>query len=83
MPTPIATESVTLKGGHVVSLDALRLLWALEEDGLNVERDGDQLTVGPKSKVRAEYRPAIRQHRDELLMLVDYCEATTLCHGVM
>jgi hypothetical protein len=74
MPTSIATESITLKGGHVVSLDALRLLRALEEDGLSVERDGEYLTVAPKAKVKDEYRPAIRQHRDELLMLVDYRE---------
>ena len=41
----IASEPVTLKGGFVVTLTAVQLLWKLEARGLNLEREGDQLAV--------------------------------------
>ena len=54
MSMAIASESVVLKGGFVVSIDALRLLWALEERGLNVKRDGEGLVVGPRGLLTDE-----------------------------
>jgi hypothetical protein len=74
MPTQIASEAVTLKGGYIVSLDALQLLWNLETRGLNLEEEGQQLAVSPRSLLTDDDRARIRQHRDELLQLVRYCE---------
>ena len=59
-----------------VSLAALQLLWNLETRGLSVtirEADGC-LYVRPKGRITAADAAAIRQHRDELLALVRYCE---------
>jgi hypothetical protein len=74
MPTLIASEPVTLKGGHVVSLSALQLLWALEARGLQIEREADKLAVGPRDQLTTDDREQIKAHRDELLQLVDYTE---------
>jgi hypothetical protein len=65
---------VMLKNGLAVPVDALRLLWQLEDRGLHVRRDGDGLAVGPRDHLTDDDRHAIRQHRDELLALVKYCE---------
>ena len=74
MPTLTASEAITLRGGHIVSLEALQLLWQLENRGLNLEQEGDQLAVFPRSLLTDDDRAHIRQHRDELLQLVRYCE---------
>ena len=74
MATPIASEPVTLKGGFVVTLTAVELLWRLEARGLNLEREGDQLAVGPRQLLTDADRRGIRDHRDELLLLIDYVE---------
>ena len=75
MPTtPSASEAVTLKGGMVVRLTALQLLWRLEARGLNLEREGNQLAVSPRQFVTEGDRRDISEHRDELLQLVDYCD---------
>ena len=72
--TSTASESVTLKGGCVVSLSALQLLWTLEERGLCIARDGEQLAVSPRSMLTDTDRGSIREHRDELMALVNYVE---------
>ena len=74
MPTQIVSERVMLNQGCVVSRQAFDLLCDLERRELVIEREGDQLTVGPRTKLTDNDRAQIRQHRDELLMLVDYCE---------
>ncbi len=75
MPATV-TETVMLKGGVLVSLDALRLLWDFEDRGCIVRRDEDgSLVVGPRRLITDADRDRIRAHRDELLHLVRYCEA--------
>lgn len=70
-----APETITLQGGFVVTLDALRLVWDLEERGFHVRlaEDGG-LLVGPRSRLTPADDRAIRQHRNDLLALVRYVD---------
>jgi hypothetical protein len=65
---------VPLRGGDVVTLAALRLLWQLEADAFCLALAGDRLRVSPKSRITPDLAAAIRQHRDELIALVRYGE---------
>jgi hypothetical protein len=58
-----------------VPIDALALLWQLEDRGLQVRRDGDGIVVSPRDRLTDADRASIRRHRSELLALVAYCEA--------
>ena len=65
---------VTLKGGLVASVEALRILWALEDRGFQIERvDPDKLRVHPVAALTSADVAAIREHKGELLALVRYC----------
>ena len=66
------SEHVVLRGGHVASLDALRLGWNLESRGFRLEPVGDKLRVAPHTELTPQDVAAIRAHRDELLALVKY-----------
>jgi hypothetical protein len=74
MPTTVAPETVTLKDGFSVTLEALRLAWSLEERGFYVRlaEDGG-LVVSPRSRITSDDDQAIRQHKCELIALVRYC----------
>lgn len=72
MPT---TDLITLRGGLSVPLPALRLLWDLEARGFSFVAEAGHLVVSPRSRLTPHEDAAIRQHRDELLALVAYCEA--------
>jgi hypothetical protein len=77
MPTTTTTapELVTLKGGFAVTLDALRLLWHLEDAGLHVRLDdAGGLVVGPRSRITLADDALIREHKAELIALVRYVE---------
>ena len=69
------SETVMLVPGLVVSLDALRLLWALEDRGCTVQADGGNLLVGPRHLLTEAERARVRQHKPELLALVQHVEA--------
>jgi hypothetical protein len=73
--TTAAPETVTLKAGFVVSLDALRLAWDLEDRGLHVRlaEDGG-LVVGPRSQITPADDAAIREHKRELIALTRYVD---------
>lgn len=68
------SERVTLRGGFVASLDALRLGWDLEARGFRLEPVGDRLRVSPYAALTPADITAIKAHRDELLRLalLDY-----------
>ena len=68
------TETVVLKGGVSVSLDALKVLWNLEDRQFLLSVDGDSLLVQPQASITVADDAAIRQHRNELIALVRYCE---------
>ena len=68
-----SSELITLRGGVVASIEALRVLWSLEDRGFQLEPAGGGLKVQPVTALTSADVAAIRQHRDELLMLVRYC----------
>lgn len=69
------TETVMLRGGLVVALPVLRLLWSLEERGFRIRRGHDgALLISPRSRLSAEDDQALREHRDELLDVIGSCE---------
>ena len=69
-----ASELVALRGGLAVPVEALRLLWGLEERDFDVRlADDGALLVAPGSKLTTADRRAIAEHRDVLRELVAYC----------
>jgi hypothetical protein len=68
-------EIVALAGGLAVPLGALRLLWRLEDHGFAITVSDAGLHVSPRSQVTPADDAAIRQFRNELIQLVEYCEA--------
>ena len=77
LATTTAPELVTLKGGLVVSVDALRVLWDLEDRGFDVKLgDGQRykVLVGPAARLTVEDKVAIHTHRDALVELVRYVD---------
>ena len=72
-----ASELVTLKGGLVVSADALRTLWDLEDRGFDVKLgDGRRFKVliAPVDGLTIEDKAAIYAHRNALAELVRYVD---------
>lgn len=70
----IESPPITLRGGKAVSRHALQLFWALEHRRFALALDDGRLIVTPGSRLTARDDRAIRRHRDELVMLVQYCE---------
>ena len=69
------TETVTLRPGFVVSLDALKLAWDLEARGFHVRlADDGGLLVSPRSRIGVDDEAGIRQHKAELIALAKYVE---------
>ena len=75
MTSASEAEPIVLRGGCVVTLSSLRVLWDLEERGFDIHLDGDELVIRPGSRLTADDRAAISRHRDELKRLVAYCES--------
>lgn len=75
MATTTAPELVTISAGLVVPLPALKLLWALEDRGLDIKLDTDAaLLVGPRRALSEADKRFIRQYREPLRALVAHCE---------
>ena len=51
-------------------MQAQALLSTLGEQGITVRHDGDQLAVGPKSRLTPELREELLSHKPELLTLL-------------
>ena len=72
------SELVALRGGVAVPVEALRILWLLEERHFDVRlADDDALLVAPASKLTVTDRATIRRHRDDIRRLVRYCDEVT------
>ena len=69
--TGSSPEIVVLKQGVSVTRDALALLWSLEDRGLTVELDDGDLLIGPRGKLTGADRQQIRDHKPELIRLVE------------
>ena len=68
-------QIVSLRGGLVVPVEALRILWLLEERDFDLQLSDDGvLLVAPASKLTTDDRRTIRRHRDALRQLVRYCD---------
>ena len=75
MTTTASSQTVVLRGGLTVDVAALRLLWSLEDRGVDVRLAADgALLVGPRAALTDTDRAAIREHRNILEWLVRYCE---------
>jgi hypothetical protein len=65
-------DVVTLQGGLVVALPALRLALNLEARGLHLDVEGDALVVAPRDRITDADRLQIRTYRDELKAIAVY-----------
>jgi hypothetical protein len=62
-------------GDLLVALAALRLLWDLEDRGLDLRIAADgRLHVTPAARLKPTDGPMIRVHRDALRALISICE---------
>ena len=65
-------ETITLRGGVVVTLRALRLGWELEAHGRVLSADDGRLHIRPSDGLTPLDRDRIERHYHELLMLASY-----------
>ena len=71
--TPSDAQVVTLRGGLVASLDALRVLWSLEDRGCSIRvTPAGSLLVGPREQLTDGDRAGIQKYKAELIRLVNY-----------
>ena len=57
----VADRSIVLRAGIVAPIEALELLWSLEERGLEVTLEGEQFAVGPRARITDDDPAAIRR----------------------
>ncbi len=74
MPEPTEAETVTLRGGFTIPLVALQLAWRLEEHGIEMRVDGNDLIVDPARLVSKKDQQLLRKHVRELKQLVAYVD---------
>lgn len=67
-------ELVTLRSGLAVSIDALALLWSLEERRFELRVADDGLRVRPQGRLTEADDVAIRQHHADLAALIRYAD---------
>ena len=68
-----AANSICLSGGLVVPLTALQLCWQLEDRGLDLQLDGDDIVIRPRTLLTDCDRAAIRELRPHVKALIAYC----------
>jgi hypothetical protein len=60
--------------GTLIPDPALRLLWSLEERGVDMRIDGDStILMKPMSRISASDRDLIRRYKAHLLILIRGC----------
>ena len=69
----LADEPVALRGGLVVSVAALRLLWFIEDRQLVITLKTNAIRVTPASQVSPELKNDVKTHATEIAGLVMYC----------
>ena len=65
---------VMLRPGICAPLEAIELLWRLEERGLSVAMEGERLAIGPRILITDNDRAAIRRLSGHLQTCVQ-CQA--------
>jgi len=69
-----ASSFVVLRDGPAVPINALWLVWRLEERGCIFRVEDDQLFAGPRETLTDTDRSLIREWRDDVKAIVAYCE---------
>lgn len=68
---------VSLRGGYIIPTVALRLAWALEDEGFTFKlADDGALLVAPFEKLTTEHRESLRHWKRHICALVAYASAT-------
>lgn len=70
--SPSASNFVTLKGGLVLPLAAIKLALDLEARGLHLACDGEDLLVGPSVKLTDDDREQIKRWKLHLKAILAY-----------
>jgi hypothetical protein len=65
-------EILTLRDGLAASVAALRLGWALEDRGLKLRVDGDDLVVAPKQLLTPADIEALRKYRADIVRILRF-----------
>jgi hypothetical protein len=65
-----ASNFVTLRSGLVLPLPAIQLALDLENRGLALRVEADELVVGPRERITDEDRAEIRRWRNHLIAIV-------------
>lgn len=65
-------DRITLQGGVVVSLRALRLAWEFEARGCSLVLDNEELRVVPSTSLTALDLDRVQRHHRDLVRLVRY-----------
>lgn len=76
--TPTMSASVdgfvTLRGGLVLPVEALRIVWALEAREIYIRvENADTLVVGPRRLITDADRAALKRWKPHVIALVEYC----------
>ena len=66
------SEYVCLRGGFMVPLEPMLLLFELEDRGFKLTQDGDSLIVRPHSQLTRVDYDRVRRWKAHLLALVNY-----------
>ena len=67
-----ASEYVTLRDGPCVPLAPMLLVLQLEERGVHMQRDGEDVYVKPWSRVTEQERAELKRWKAHILALLDY-----------
>ena len=67
-----ASDYVTLRGGLCVPLAPMLLALQLEERGVHMQRDGENVCVKPWSRVTEQERAELKRWKTHILALLDY-----------
>ncbi len=63
-------DYVTLRGGRTIPVPVLRRLWDLEERGVRLRLDGDDVLVGPRKLLDESDRTFLREYKVLIMLLL-------------
>ena len=67
-----ASDVITLRGGLTVHVAPLLLLLSLEERGIRVFRDGNDIVIEPWSRLTEQDKTDLRRWKSDALALLSY-----------
>jgi hypothetical protein len=72
-PVPISSY-ITLQTGRIVRIEAILLADDLAVRGIRLQRDGDDILIGPSSYLTDEDRASVRLWKQHILAVLDCLE---------